>query len=61
MTIEYLKEHGKDVCGVCEPVKIGRKYINQTVEGLRLWKCEGRYYWVEGEEFSIVYNTLLDG
>ena len=61
MTIEYLKEHGKDVCGVCDPANIGGKYVNQTVDGLRLWKCEGRYYWVESDNVSIVYDTLLDG
>lgn len=61
MTIEYLQEHGRDTMGVCEHVKEGRKYVKVVVEELRIWKCEGRYYWVEGDKVSIVYNSQLDG
>lgn len=61
MTIEYLRKHGYDCMGVCEPVKEGCKYVNKTVKGLRIWKCEGRFYWVDGDKVSIVYNSQLDG
>jgi hypothetical protein len=61
MTLDYLTEHGYDCMGVCEYVKINGKFIQQTIEGIRLWKCEGRYYWVEDDKVSIVYNSQLDG
>lgn len=61
MTLEYLKEHGYDCMGVCKPVKEGRKYINQTIESLRIWKCEGRYYWVQDDKVELLYNSQLDG
>ncbi len=62
MTIEYLKEHGYNTMGVGEYAREGRKWVLKTVEGLRIWKCEGRYYFVNDEgEVSKIYNTLLDG
>ena len=62
MTLEYLKEHGYDCIGVGEYEKdTNGKFRMKTIEGLRLWKCEDRYYWVEDDKVSKLYNSQLDG
>lgn len=60
MTLAYLKEYGRDVMGVGEYVKEGRKWVFKTVEGLRVWKCENRYYFVKDGEVSLLTNSVLD-
>jgi len=60
MTPEYLKLYGRDVMGVGEYVKEGRKFVFKTVEGLRLWKCEDRYYFVKDGQVSLLTNSVLD-
>lgn len=62
MTLEYLKTHGYDCMGVGEYEKTANgKFVMKTIENLRLWKCEGRYYWVEDDKVSRLYDSQLDG
>lgn len=60
MTPEYLKHNGVPKMGVGEYVKEGNKFVFKTIEGIRLWKMEGRWYWVKGEEVSLMTDSTLD-
>lgn len=57
MTEDYLQRNGRDVMGVGEYVKEGRKFVFKTVEGLRIWKCEGVYYFVGDGKVSFLEKS----
>ena len=61
MTIEYLKEHGSNRMGVGEYIKAEHGFTFKPIAGLRIWKCDGRYYQVTDDTEVIMLNdSILD-